>query len=117
MQGRDHGEVAVGAGWRMSAPYGGRKHTGRCQTVATPTGCGSARWATRFREQTGTTPLLWLHRVRIRHAQYLLEATTYPIERIVSQVGIGSPTAFRDRFKRIVGTSPHAYRAAFQATN
>jgi transcriptional regulator GlxA family with amidase domain len=47
----------------------------------------------------------------------LLEATTYPIERIVSQVGIGSPTAFRDRFKRIVGTSPHAYRAAFQATN
>jgi transcriptional regulator GlxA family with amidase domain len=69
----------------------------------------------RFSEQTGTTPLQWLHRIRIRQAQYLLEATNYPIERIASQVGIGSPTAFRDRFKRIVGTSPHAYRSAFQA--
>jgi transcriptional regulator GlxA family with amidase domain len=68
----------------------------------------------RFREQTGTTPLQWLHRTRIRRAQYLLEATTHPVDRIASQVGFGSPTAFRDRFKRIVGTSPNAYRTAFQ---
>jgi transcriptional regulator GlxA family with amidase domain len=68
----------------------------------------------RFREQTGTTPLQWLLRHRIRQAQYLLEATDHPIDRIAAQVGFGSPTAFRDRFKRIVGTSPHTYRAAFQ---
>ncbi|MFQ6395346.1 GlxA family transcriptional regulator [Nocardia sp. KC 131] len=68
-----------------------------------------------FREQTGTTPLQWLHRTRVRHAQYLLEATTHPVDRIAGQVGFGSPTAFRDRFKRIVGTSPHAYRAAFRS--
>jgi transcriptional regulator GlxA family with amidase domain len=67
----------------------------------------------RFREQTGTTPLQWLHRIRIRQAQYLLEATDHPVDRIAVQVGFGSPTAFRDRFKRIVGTSPHTYRAAF----
>ncbi|MEV4971228.1 GlxA family transcriptional regulator [Streptomyces scopuliridis] len=68
----------------------------------------------RFREQTGTTPLQWLHRARIRQAQYLLEATTHPVDRIATQVGFGSPTAFRDRFKRVVGTSPHLYRAAFR---
>ncbi len=68
----------------------------------------------RFREQTGTTPLQWLHRARIRKAQYLLESTTHPIDRIAGQVGFGSPTAFRDRFKRVVGTSPHAYRIAFR---
>ena len=28
-----------------------------------------------FREQTGTTPLQWLHRARIRQAQHLLETT------------------------------------------
>ncbi|MEV6426435.1 helix-turn-helix domain-containing protein [Nocardia sp. NPDC051463] len=66
-----------------------------------------------FREQTGTTPIQWLHRTRIRHAQYLLEATAHPVDRIAGQVGFGSPTAFRDRFKRIVGTSPNAYRSAF----
>ncbi|MFE3140703.1 GlxA family transcriptional regulator [Streptomyces scopuliridis] len=68
----------------------------------------------RFREQTGTTPLQWLHRARIRQAQYLLEATTHPVDRIATQVGFGSPTAFRDRFKRVVGTSPHLYRSAFR---
>jgi transcriptional regulator GlxA family with amidase domain len=68
----------------------------------------------RFREQTGTTPLQWLHRVRVHHAQYLLETTTHPVDRIAGQVGFGSPTAFRDRFKRLTGTSPQAYRRAFQ---
>ncbi|MBW6439621.1 helix-turn-helix domain-containing protein [Actinoplanes hulinensis] len=68
----------------------------------------------RFREQTGTTPLQWLLRARIRQAQYLLEATDHSIERIAGQAGFGSSTAFRDRFKKVVGTSPHAYRAAFQ---
>jgi len=68
----------------------------------------------RFREQTGTTPLQWLHRARISQAQYLLETTTHSVDRIATQVGFGSPTAFRDRFKRLVGTSPHAYRHAFQ---
>jgi transcriptional regulator GlxA family with amidase domain len=71
----------------------------------------------RFREQTGTTPLQWLLRNRIRQAQYLLEATDHPVDRVAAQVGFGSPTAFRDRFKRIVGTSPQSYRTAFQATH
>jgi transcriptional regulator GlxA family with amidase domain len=67
----------------------------------------------RFREQTDMTPLQWLHRARIRQAQYLLEATDHPVDRIARQVGFSSPTAFRDHFKRIVGTSPHGYRSAF----
>ncbi|TVL90764.1 GlxA family transcriptional regulator [Streptomyces sp. SAJ15] len=80
---------------------------------------GHARLSTRtlnrrFREQTGTTPLQWLHRARIRQAQYLLETTGYSVDRIACQVGFGSPTAFRDRFKRLVGTSPQSYRRAFQ---
>ncbi|MFF3749460.1 GlxA family transcriptional regulator [Streptomyces sp. NPDC002018] len=70
----------------------------------------------RFREQTGTTPLRWLHRARIRRAQYLLETTTHSVDRIASQAGFGSPTAFRERFKRVVGTSPHTYRRAFRGS-
>ncbi|MEU4426446.1 helix-turn-helix domain-containing protein [Actinoplanes sp. NPDC024001] len=69
----------------------------------------------RFREQTGTTPLQWLHRARIRRAQHLLEASSEPVERISERVGFGSPTAFRDQFKRVVGASPHAYRHTFRA--
>jgi len=84
------------------------------EDIATHAGMSTRTLNRRFREQTGTTPLQWLHRVRVRQAQYLLEATNHPVDRIATQVGFGSPTAFRDRFKRIVGTSPHAYRAAFQ---
>ncbi len=70
----------------------------------------------RFREQTGTTPLQWLHRSRVRQAQYLLETTGHPVGRIATQVGFGSQTTFRDRFKRIVGTSPQAYRRSFRGS-
>ena len=70
----------------------------------------------RFREQTGTTPLRWLRRSRVRRAQYLLETTGHSVERIALQVGFGSPTSFRERFKLLVGTSPHAYRRAFQGS-
>ncbi|MFC4500444.1 MULTISPECIES: GlxA family transcriptional regulator [Streptomyces] len=69
----------------------------------------------RFREQTGTTPLQWLHRARVRRAQYLLETTPYAVERIATQAGFGSPTAFRERFRRVVGTSPQGYRRSFRA--
>ncbi len=68
----------------------------------------------RFREQTNATPLQWLHRSRLRQAQFLLETTDHPIERIATQVGFGSPTALRDRFKQYVGASPQTYRRAFR---
>jgi transcriptional regulator GlxA family with amidase domain len=69
----------------------------------------------RFREQTGTTPLQWLLRARIRRAQHLLEATDQPVESIAGQVGFGSPTAFRERFKIVAGTSPQSYRTVFRS--
>jgi transcriptional regulator GlxA family with amidase domain len=83
--------------------------------IAARAGMSTRTLNRRFREHTGTTPLQWLHRTRIRRAQHLLESTDHTVERIAGQVGFSSPTAFRDRFKRVVGTSPHAYRTAFRA--
>ncbi|MEV5877880.1 helix-turn-helix domain-containing protein [Streptomyces sp. NPDC052101] len=93
-------------------------HCGRDLTVdqiAARAGMSTRTLNRRFREQTGTTPLRWLHRARVRRAQHLLETTPYPVERIATQAGFGSPTAFRERFRRVVGTSPQAYRRAFRA--
>lgn len=70
----------------------------------------------RFREQMGTSPLQWLLRTRIRHAQHMLEVTDHPIDRVSEKVGFTSSAAFRERFKRIVGTTPLAYRAAFSSS-
>jgi transcriptional regulator GlxA family with amidase domain len=82
--------------------------------IAAHAGMSTRTLNRRFREQTGTTPLQWLHRARVRRAQYLLETTAYPVDRIAAQVGFGSPTAFRDRFRRVAGTTPAAYRRAFR---
>ncbi|KKD08001.1 GlxA family transcriptional regulator [Streptomyces sp. WM6386] len=81
--------------------------------LATRSGMSERTFGRRFREQTGTTPLQWLLRARVRRAQYLLENSDHPIERIAQQAGFGSPTAFRERFRRVVGTSPQGYRSAF----
>nr|WSY49165.1 helix-turn-helix domain-containing protein [Streptomyces sp. NBC_00886] len=81
--------------------------------MATRSGMSERTFSRRFREQTGSTPLQWLLRARVRRAQYLLENSDHTIERIAQQAGFGSPTAFRERFRRVVGTSPQAYRSAF----
>ncbi|MFJ7326619.1 GlxA family transcriptional regulator [Streptomyces cyaneofuscatus] len=81
--------------------------------IASRAGMSTRTLMRRFREQTGTTPLQWLHRARIRQAQHLLETTDHSVERIGAQVGFGSPTAFRDRFRRTTGVSPRTYRRSF----
>ncbi|WP_147260384.1 GlxA family transcriptional regulator [Pseudonocardia hierapolitana] len=67
-----------------------------------------------FRRQTGTTPLRWVNRHRIRKAQQLLEETDQPVERVGELVGFDSPTSFRERFREVVGVSPQTYRRSFR---
>lgn len=83
------------------------------EDIAAHAGISTRTLIRRFREQTGTTPLQWLHRARIRQAQHLLESTEHSVERIGAQVGFASSTAFRDRFKQTTGVSPRSYRRAF----
>jgi transcriptional regulator GlxA family with amidase domain len=66
-----------------------------------------------FRRQTGTTPLQWLNRQRVRRAQQLLQETDHSVEQIGELVGFTSPTAFRGCFRQIVGVSPRDYRRTF----
>lgn len=69
----------------------------------------------RFKEQTGTTPLQWLAGARVRRAQELLETTALPVEQVAAAAGFDGPSTFRDRFRRVVGVSPSAYRRTFRA--
>ncbi|QEV22013.1 helix-turn-helix domain-containing protein [Streptomyces alboniger] len=69
----------------------------------------------RFRAETGLTPLQYLLRMRIQHAQRLLERTDDPVERIAARSGLGTPANLRHHFQRATGTSPTTYRTAFRA--
>ncbi|RKT53708.1 GlxA family transcriptional regulator [Saccharothrix australiensis] len=68
----------------------------------------------RFRARTGTTPLRWVLDRRVQRARELLETTTLSVDRIARTAGFGSTEALRHHFARQVGTTPGAYRAAFQ---
>ena len=83
--------------------------------IAAQAGMSTRTLSRRFREQTGTTPLQWLHRSRVRRAQYLLETTSRSIEQIGEEAGFGAATTFREVFQRTIATSPQAYAAPFRA--
>jgi transcriptional regulator GlxA family with amidase domain len=68
----------------------------------------------RFQAETGQTPMQWVTGVRVRHAQQLLESTTYGVERVGREVGFASPANFREQFRRLTGVSPLNYRNTFR---
>lgn len=75
----------------------------------------SRTFARRFRDATGTTPMHWLTRQRVLHAQRLLETTELPVERVAERSGFGTAAALRMQFRRVAGTSPLAYRRTFHS--
>lgn len=68
----------------------------------------------RFRAATGTAPIEWLIRLRVRRAQDLLETTDLSIDRVAHDAGFGAPETLRHHFRRVVGTTPSAWRGSFR---
>ncbi|WP_243761513.1 GlxA family transcriptional regulator [Streptomyces sp. YIM 98790] len=69
----------------------------------------------RFRALTGSAPLQWLITQRVLQAQRLLEMSDYSVDEVAGRCGFRSPVALRGHFRRQLGASPAAYRAAYRA--
>jgi transcriptional regulator GlxA family with amidase domain len=67
----------------------------------------------RFRQETGTTPLKWLHAQRVDQARRLLEGSDLPVETVAQRCGFGSAAILRQHFRRATATTPTAYRRTF----
>lgn len=70
--------------------------------------------ARRFLHETGLTPLRWLTAQRLLDARRLLETTDRPVDDIAARSGLGSAANLRLHLARDAGTTPTAYRAAYQ---
>jgi transcriptional regulator GlxA family with amidase domain len=70
-------------------------------------------FARRFLASTGTTPLAWIVRERLRLAQRMLETSDLPIDVVARTSGFGSPDNLRKHFSRELRTNPQAYRRTF----
>ena len=95
-----------------------RTHLAETVTVADLAGRSAMSprtFARRFLASTGTTPLAWLTRERLRFAQRLLETSDAPVDLVARESGFGSPDNLRKHFARTLRTTPQAYRRTFRA--
>ncbi len=69
--------------------------------------------ARRFVAETGMPPLQWLLAARVDLARELLERGDLSVEQVADLSGLGSAANLRLHFRRLVGTSPGAYRKTF----
>jgi transcriptional regulator GlxA family with amidase domain len=76
--------------------------------------CVSERtFARRFVAETGTTPLQWLLHQRVLLARDRLETTSASVDQIAAECGFGTAANLRIHFRRVVATTPTAYRRTF----
>jgi transcriptional regulator GlxA family with amidase domain len=70
-------------------------------------------FARRFAAEAGLPPLQWLHVQRVDAARAALETTGASVDDIAYSCGFGTAANLRKHFRRVVKTTPTAYRRAF----
>jgi len=106
--GRTIGDVMDWARARLAQPIAISAMAGRA-------GMSERTFLRCFKESTGSGPAAWLQQERMSRARELLENATLSLPDISAQCGYQSLETFRVAFRRIVGTSPAAYRKRFEA--
>jgi len=102
------GPVAAWALGRLDRPLSVRD-------LARQAGMSDRTFARRFVAETGRPPLQWLLQARVDLARDLLESGTLGIDQIATRTGLGTAINLRVHFRRLVGTTPSAYRRTFQS--
>ena len=80
------------------------------ETLAGLSGYSLSRFKTRFREETGHTPALYISALRVERAKLALERTDQSITDIAYNLGWSSGSYFCTVFKKLTGVSPLTYR-------
>jgi AraC family transcriptional regulator len=83
-------------------------------TLAAVMPLSPAHFARLFKRATGRTPHQYVLHCRLERAKQLLAETTLPLSEIACQVGCADHSHLTALFRRSVGLSPKAYRAATQ---
>ncbi|WP_298987161.1 GlxA family transcriptional regulator [uncultured Roseibium sp.] len=76
-------------------------------------GLGERTFLRRFSAATGFKPTGYIQNVRIAKAREGLELTRRTVDEIAWEVGYEDSSAFRKVFRKLIGTTPNAYRIRF----
>lgn len=72
---------------------------------------------TLFKKYTGTSPMSYLSKIRMRRARVLLRETELNVRQVAEQTGFNSASFFSKRFKSVMGVSPAEYGNAYRKSN
>ncbi len=78
--------------------------------LAAISGYSLSRFKTRFREETGQTPALYVNACKVEQAKLALEGTDRSVTDIAYDLGWSSGNYFCTVFKKLTGVSPLQYR-------
>jgi AraC family transcriptional regulator len=88
----------------------------RLKQLAEIAGVSRFHFARMFRRSTGDSPIAYLERARISHAQELIRSGHYKLAEIAARVGFADQAHFTRRFRRAVGCTPAVYARHHAAT-
>lgn len=80
------------------------------EKLATIAGMSRSKFAVRFTETLGRTPMTLLRDIRVRNAKELLITTNLSIAEIAGKVGFSSRSNFSYLFRKAVGVDPTRFR-------
>jgi len=75
-------------------------------TVARRCGVSREHLSRAFTRACGAAPATWLRRLRLRHAEALLNASDLPVAAVARQCGFATPSHFAQAFRHEHGRSP-----------
>ena len=78
--------------------------------IAAKVGLSEGYFSRFFKRATGTTPMVYLTRIRIDSAAYLLTSSALTVRAIAQQVGFRDEFHFSRVFKKLKGWSPSRFR-------
>ncbi|OLT39009.1 AraC family transcriptional regulator [Saccharomonospora sp. CUA-673] len=109
--GDDGDAVAASMSWMLA--HLAEQHT--VASLARHCGVSPRTYLRRFTAATGTSPIRWLNEQRVHASLAALERDGSSVEKIAAAVGFDHVVTYRHHFRRIMRTSPTAYRRAFTA--
>jgi len=84
-------------------------------SLAHQAGMSERSFSRHYAEAAGQTPARAIERLRMEAAQNLLLESRLPVKRIALRCGFGSEETMRRSFLRLLGVTPHDYRARFKS--
>lgn len=98
-------------GRSIASIHAAPEHDWSVRSLAEEAQISPSRFAARFRETLGESPMLYLTKWRMNVASRLLDRTELGIGAVASRVGYGNLASFSRAFKKHLGSPPATWRA------